>query len=101
MMALRDSQVFHRRTVEFEEGGIHFVVDPDAPNWVATDRRGSSILSMVGEALPVAGIVRRYGVENGLDSAKAWLHVHSFLREALRARIISPAAIEREPYAGR
>lgn len=101
-MELTHTQVFYLpSTVEFEERGIRFVVDPDGPNWVATDRRGAAILSMVGQGLSVGDVVRRYSAEMHWANAKAWLHVNSFLREALRAQIISPAPIDREPYKGR
>ena len=101
-MELRDDQVFHLpRTVEFETRGIHFVVDPDGPNWVASDRRGASILSMAGQALPFGSIVRRYSAEMQFDTAKAWFQVQSLLRAALRAQMISPTSVDRPPYAGR
>lgn len=102
MLELKDSQVLHMtKPVEFEDRGIHFVLDPEGPNWAATDGRGTSILSMIRQGLTAGSIVRRYSEEQRLDSAKAWLHVHSFLRDALRAQLVSRALIDRRPYAGR
>ncbi len=101
-MELRDKQIFHLpRIVEFEARGIHFVVDPEGPNWVASDRRGASILSMAREGLPFSSIVCRYSATMQLDTAKAWFHVQSILHAALRAKMISLTSVDRHPYAGR
>lgn len=102
MIEVKDNQIFYLpKTVEFEDRGIHFVMDPDGPNWVATDNRGSFILSMVEQGMTLGEIASRYSAEHKLDHAKAWLHVHSFLRECMRAQLISASPIDRKPYAGR
>lgn len=102
MFEIKDSQVFYiPPTVEFEDRGLRFVMDPEGPHWLATDDRGAAILSMVRDALPVTGIIQRYAAQTGLDTAKAWLHVHSFLRSVLRAQFISPEPLRRPAYTGR
>jgi len=96
-----DKRLYLPKAARIEERGIHFVMDPEGPNWVAADHRGSSILSMVEQSLPVGEIAHRYAAAEKLNHAKAWLHVHNFLQEALRARIISVDPVEPKPYAGR
>lgn len=102
MLDLKDNQVFYiPQTMNLRDRAIQYVMDPEGPNWIATDSRGAYILARVREGLPINVIVQRYGAEAHLDNAKAWLHVHSFLLDALRAQLISPVPIERRPYEGR
>src|SRR5688572_15984349 len=102
MFEIRDNQIFYlRRTGEFEDRGIHFVMDSEGPHWIATDSRGASIVSMIDRGLTVGRIISRHAEAQGLDGPKAWLQVQSFLRAALRAQFISDAPIKREPYTGR
>jgi len=102
MIEIRDDQVFFApRTIELEERGIHVVVDPEGPNWAATDARGSAILALARQGLAAGDIARRYAAAAQLDNARAWLHAHSLLGEALRARVILTEPVARPPYAGR
>jgi MoaA/NifB/PqqE/SkfB family radical SAM enzyme/SAM-dependent methyltransferase len=86
----------------FEHNGITYAVDAEAPNWIAVEERGASILQALAEArLTFGGLVARYAAEHRLEAGKAWLHVHDFLTALDRAQMLSETPFVREPYAGR
>ena len=64
-------------------------IDPAAPNWIATDERGLRIFRYLDGRTPRGEVVRQYADDSGLDLARAWLHVDTFTRDALRQRFIS------------
>ncbi len=83
------------------EGWTVFV-DGDAPNWVATDERGAWVLrELCASPDDFSTLVSRYASQWSVDGAKAWVHVHSFISEALRHRIISLSPVGLRPYLGR
>lgn len=44
-MTLSPNQTLHPRTLHFEErGGLHFVIEPSGPNWIATNAVGARLL---------------------------------------------------------
>lgn len=53
---LKDAAVLYKPDLRsFERAGAHFLVDAEAPNWIATDARGAALLGHVG---PPCGRVR-------------------------------------------
>ncbi|MBI3458125.1 MAG: radical SAM protein, partial [Candidatus Rokubacteria bacterium] len=77
-------------------------VDGDGPNWVAADERGTWLLRQVLEApCQFSALVGRYAAQFGLDSGKAWVHVHAFVSDALRHGILGLAPFAHPPYGGR
>lgn len=93
---------FHR----FEREGVHYAVDPEAPNWIAVEERGAALLAALIEASPspplrFGELVARYAGQEQLEAGKAWLHVHDFLRALDRAGMLSDAPFRRPPYPGR
>jgi radical SAM protein with 4Fe4S-binding SPASM domain len=82
-------------------GGAAVAIDPAAPNWIATDERGLRILRYLDGRTPLGEVVRRYADDAGLDLARAWLHVDTFTRDALRQRFISTDGAVPLPYLGR
>lgn len=89
------------RLTRFQRDGIHFLLDGEAPNWLATDDRGVKILDLVDGKRCFADLVREYATVNRVDVAKAWLHVHDFLRAAIRHQIVTVSPPNRLPYTGR
>ncbi|MEO6324768.1 MAG: methyltransferase domain-containing protein [Thermoanaerobaculia bacterium] len=92
----------------FARDGITYAVDPEAPNWIAVDERGESLLSTIRAAgasgsAPIAfgSLVARYASERQLEAGKAWLHVHDFLRALDRAGMLADTPFVRETYPGR
>jgi 7,8-dihydro-6-hydroxymethylpterin dimethyltransferase len=87
--------------VTLERNGIVVLLDPEAPNWVATDARGARILSWLDGRATLEEVAARYAREFGVENAKAWLHVNRLTREAARHGFASPEAFRAAPYAGR
>ena len=90
----------------FEENGLCYAVDAEAPNWVALDGGGARILDLLAGsssgAPPTFGeTVSRYAAAGSLETGKAWLHVHDFLRALGRAKMLSEEPFRRAPYPGR
>ena len=88
-------------TVLERAGGAAVAIDPAAPNWIATDERGLRILRYLDGRTPLGEVVRRYAADSGLDLARAWLHVDTFTRDALRQHFISTDGAVPLPYLGR
>ncbi len=85
----------------FEQQSLQFFVDGEGPNWLATDERGAALLGWLREPITLGALSRRYAESLHLDVAKAWLHVHSFVRDCLRSGMVSLTPFGRSPYAGR
>lgn len=87
--------------VTLERDGIVVLLDPEAPNWIATDARGARILSWLDGYAPLDRVAARYAREFEVDHAKAWLHVDRLVRDAERRGFASRAPRAGVPYAGR
>lgn len=82
-------------------GGDAVALDPAAPNWVAVDDRGLDVLRRLDGRTPLATAVAAYAADAGLDVARAWLHVDTFVRDALRAGFVTTDGAVPQPYLGR
>jgi radical SAM protein with 4Fe4S-binding SPASM domain len=82
-------------------GDAVLALDPAAPNWAVTDDRGLAILRRLDGRTPLREVVRGYAEETGLDVHRAWLHVETFARDALRQRLVSTGGAVPQPYLGR
>lgn len=87
--------------VVLERNGIVVLLDPEAPNWIATDARGARLLSWLDGRSSLEEVAARYAREFGVEHAKAWLHVDRFVREAARRGFASPEPRPQAPYPGR
>ena len=90
----------------FARDGITYAVDPEAPNWIAVDERGESLLATIRSAaaetpLAFGSLVARYAAERQLEAGKAWVHGHDFVRALDRAGMLSETPFVRAPYPGR
>jgi radical SAM protein with 4Fe4S-binding SPASM domain len=81
--------------------GAAIAIDPAAPNWIATDERGLRLLRYLDGRTPLRDVVRAYAADAGLDLGRAWLHVDTFTRDALRQQFISTDGAVPVPYLGR
>jgi radical SAM protein with 4Fe4S-binding SPASM domain len=81
--------------------GAILALDPGRPNWIITDDRGARILARLDGRTPLADVVRGYAADAGLDVARAWLHVDTFVRDALRRGFVSTDGAVPVPYLGR
>ena len=76
-------------------------IDPASPNWIATDERGIGILRRVDGRTPLGELVQGYAAETGLELGLAWLHVETFIRDALRHGFVTTDGAVPLPYLGR
>jgi len=81
--------------------GAILALDPGKPNWIITDERGARILARLDGRTPLADVVKGYAADSGLDLARAWLHVDTFVRDALRRGFVSTDGTVPVPYLGR
>ena len=81
--------------------GGRVAVDSSAPNWIASDDRGIRLLGQFDGRTPFADVVRSYASQSGLDATRAWLHVETFVRDALRRGFLSTDGAAPAPYLGR
>src|SRR5579859_8011437 len=79
----------------FERDGIHYLVDSEAPNWIAVEPRGAALVDWIAGSPPAGppqsfgDLVARYAAQAQAESGKAWLHAHDFLRSLDRAGMLS------------
>ena len=76
-------------------------LDPAQPNWIATDDRGMRLLALFDGKTPMRDVVSTYAADTELDVARAWLHVETFARDALRQGFLSRDGAVPVPYLGR
>ena len=92
MIRLEERTPLHIPDLHYlESDGITYALDPEAPNWIAVEERGASMLDEIrgrhrGESpLTFGSAVARYAAQYQLEAGKAWVHVHDFLRALDRA----------------
>ena len=93
-----DTIIYKPDVTTFADESLYFLIDGDKPNWIAVDERGKKIFDLIDGKRKLSDIIREYGSVYGFDSAKAWLHVHNFINDALRCKIISISPISVEEY---
>lgn len=81
--------------------GLQIFIDPEGPNWIGTDDRGSRILGFIDGKRTFDEIVNLYSTELNLPPAKAWVHVDSFIKDSIREKFVSLNPYTRPPYTGR
>ena len=81
--------------------GSAVALDPASPHWVASDDRGIGLLGRFDGRTPFGRVVNEYATQSGLDASRAWLHVETFARDALRHGFLSTDGAAPAPYLGR
>ncbi|MDO8794685.1 MAG: methyltransferase domain-containing protein [Vicinamibacterales bacterium] len=81
--------------------GAALAVDAASPNWIATDDRGLRLIGLFDGRTPLREVVLRYAAETSQDAARAWLHVDTFARDAVRQGFLSAGQADPAPYLGR
>lgn len=102
MQTLDGATVLHAPPLAREsQGGTRILIDPEGPHWLGTDVRGERLLGLFDGRRSVDDVTRDYGASFGIPPDKAWMHVHSFALDALRARFLHRAPVPTRSYAGR
>src|SRR6266545_64560 len=81
--------------------GAMLALDPAKPNWMTTDERGIRLLALLDGKTSLREVVATYAAETRVDVARAWLHVDTFVRDALRREFISTDGAVPVQYLGR
>ncbi len=76
-------------------------VDPLTPNWIAIDDRGLRLLGLFDGRTPMREVVATYASETDIDVTRAWLHVDTFARDAMRHGFLSSDGAAPAQYLGR
>ncbi|RMF87290.1 MAG: methyltransferase domain-containing protein, partial [Nitrospirae bacterium] len=84
-----------------ERDGLAVVVDPEGPNWAATDRRGADLLAQLATGATLMELAEGYRKRHALEPVKAWHHVETVVRDAVRHGLARAGEPEPRPYAGR
>ena len=98
------SQLHVPHTHVFEDDGLWYVIDPEAPNWVALDARGRQLIDWVASAdspISFGDLVSKYASAHQLETGKAWVHVHDFVHSLSRAGMVAAEPFQRPSYPGR
>ncbi len=87
--------------VQIEKETLHLLIDPETPNWIVTDKRGSEIVKSVKEGKSFNTLLYEYANDFGIDHTKAWSEIDMFLRDLLRCKFLSSEPYEKKDYVGR
>src|SRR4030067_3195980 len=96
-----DTIIYRPDVATFADESLYFLIDGDKPNWIAVDERGKKIFDLIDGKRKLSALIREYGSVYGFDSAKAWLHVHNFINDVIRSKIVSTSPFNTEEYKGR
>ena len=102
-MTILPEQVLHAPPFYEERlvGKFGVLFDPEAPNWIATNRTGVEILSWIDGQRRVSDLVGRYRSHAAKDWAEAWLDVSTLLNHALRTDFLRTEPFQHPAYPGR
>ena len=81
--------------------GTVVLLDPQGPNWVATDETGAGILRLFDGNRTVNEVVHTYAANTGFEVAKAWQHVETIAQDALRHKLLISGRMNLSSYNGR
>jgi MoaA/NifB/PqqE/SkfB family radical SAM enzyme/SAM-dependent methyltransferase len=81
------------------DDGVHLALDPEAPNWVATDDKGAQLLALLDGRRTLGEIAARARLYP--DLARGLQHTMSFAQALLRAGLAKETPFVRARYAGR
>jgi radical SAM protein with 4Fe4S-binding SPASM domain len=84
-----------------ELDGTTVLLDSRGPNWIATDEAGKKILRLFDGEKTFNDVVRAYVADTGFEMAKAWQHVETVTRDAIRQKFLVKEPVEDTQYAGR
>ncbi|MEW6325800.1 MAG: PqqD family peptide modification chaperone, partial [Nitrospirota bacterium] len=101
-MQLTNETILHASRLEaIRQGDVTILLDPAGPNWAGADEAGRAILEQFDGRRTLGDIIRAYAAKTSYEPAKAWHHVNTIARDALRQGLLSPEPVVRSPYAGR
>ncbi len=101
-MEINEKSVFNLPDYyHIEENSLHLFLDTEMPNWIITDKRGSQIIDDIKNCKNVKDLIRRYADSFDMDYTKAWMEVHTFLKDLIRSEFLTSGTVKRVAYTGR
>jgi len=101
-MEINEKSVFYAPDYyHIEQDSLHLFLDPEMPNWIITDKRGSQILDDIKKCKNVKDLMHNYADNFDMDYTKAWLEVHTFLKDLIRSKFLTSEPVKKVNYAGR
>lgn len=101
-MSASKKQTFHLPAyTEIERDEMYLFIDHETPNWVVTDKRGSSIIKNINDYKTFEDLIYNYANSNNVDLTKAWVEVDSMINDLERAHFISKKPLTTPAYTGR
>ncbi len=102
MHTLEGTTVLHAPALARENrNGTRVLIDPEGPHWLGTDARGERLLGLFDGRRSLDEVTSAYGASFGIPPDKAWMHVHGFALDALRARFLHSEPVPARAYHGR
>ena len=94
--------LFVPRLHRFAHDGLTYAIDPESPNWIALEESGAALLTALDERpMAFGALVAKHAAAKGIETGKAWVHVHDFVAALERAGFVASEPFQRPPYEGR
>ncbi len=101
-MEINDKSVLYAPDYyHIEEDSLHLFIDPEMPNWIITDEKGSRILADIKNCKDVKALICNHADNLDMDCTRARLEVHTFLRDLIRSGFLTSGPVEKFDYTGR
>jgi radical SAM protein with 4Fe4S-binding SPASM domain len=101
-MEINEKSVFYVPDYyHIEEDSLHLFLDPEMPNWIITDKRGSQIIDDIKNCINVKDLMHNYANKFDMDYTRTWLDIHTFLKDLIRSQFLTTEPVKRVDYAGR
>ncbi len=101
-MEINEKSIFYAPDYyHIEQDSLHLFLDPEMPNWIITDKRGGQIIDDIKKCKNVKELMYNYAANFDMDNTKAWLEVHSFLKDLIRSKFLASEPVKKVAYTGR
>ncbi|MFQ5962757.1 MAG: methyltransferase domain-containing protein [Candidatus Scalinduaceae bacterium] len=101
-MEVNDKSLFYVHDyVQIERDSLYLLIDPETPNWIVTDKRGSQIVSNIKKCKNVRKLIFDYANDFDMEQTRAWLEIDTFLRDLIRCKFLSSEPVKKTAYVGR
>ncbi|MDR4506546.1 MAG: methyltransferase domain-containing protein [Candidatus Scalindua sp.] len=101
-MEITEKSVFYAPDYyHIEQDSLHLFLDPEMPNWIITDKRGSQIIDDIKNCKNVKELMHNYANNFDMDYTRAWLEVHTLLKDLIRSEFLTSEPVKRIEYTGR
>ena len=101
-MEINEKSVFYTPDYyHIEQDSLHLFLDPEMPNWIITDKRGSQVMDDIKNCKSVKELMYNYANNFDMDYTRAWLEVHTFLKDLIRSKFLASEPVKKIAYTGR